>query len=339
VAKKLWLAVVLLPCLLGCLPPGPPDVKQPDKGYLFCFWNTENLFDDQLDNYSRTPDKEYDAWFAKNPDVLKQKLENLSSLLVELNEGRGPDILAIAEAEGPRAAELLEDALNKKLKDQNLHYNSVLVEEVKGGRHICTAIITRLPVNGCHLLDKRHRILEGYIVVDGHSLVVTVAHWTSRVSDDEGTGREKYADIIYNRFLEMYEKNKDVDWLLCGDFNDTPKDDSVVKNLHASGDRKAVMKGGSPPLLLDLLMDKDPLKYGTHSYHNNWFIFDHIVVSPGMLDNKGWQCDPDSVEVIRKSVDKKGRPDPFGSEKDKVPLTERGWSDHLPVTVRLKVVK
>jgi hypothetical protein len=45
------------------------------------------------------------------------------------------------------------------------------------------------------------------------------------------------------------------------------------------------------------------------------------------------------MQVIKKSADKKGRPDPFGSEKDKIPLAERGWSDHLPVTIRLKVNK
>jgi hypothetical protein len=338
-SKRLWPAALLLPWLLGCLPPGPPEVTQPRDGYLFCFWNVENLFDDHLDDYPRSPDREYDAWFARNPDVLARKLENLSSLLIGLNDGRGPDIICCAELEGERALELLRVALNKKLKDENLHYNNKLVKEVSVGRHICTGVITRLPVNGCHLLDSRRRILEGYIVVDGHSLVVTPSHWTSRVSDDTGEGRMKYADIIYGRFREMYETNKAVDWLVCGDFNDTPDDESVKKGLHSGGDPAAVALGGNPPPLFDPLMGKDSALFGTHAYRGKFFIFDQVLVSPGLLDSKGWQCEPDSVEVVKKSADKKGRPDPFGSEKDKIPLTERGWSDHFPVMLRLKVMK
>ena len=33
----------------------------------------------------------------------------------------------------------------------------------------------------------------------------------------------------------------------------------------------------------------------------------------------------------------KGRPLAFGTEREKVPLAQRGVSDHLPVTVRLHV--
>jgi hypothetical protein len=34
---------------------------------------------------------------------------------------------------------------------------------------------------------------------------------------------------------------------------------------------------------------------------------------------------------------KQGTPDDFGSPHDRDPLEERGYSDHFPVTVRLKV--
>src|SRR5262249_10335346 len=74
--------------------------------YLFCFWNVENFFDDKLDGYSHQPDKEYDAWFAESPKFLNMKLDHLSEALIALNDGRGPDILAIAECESQRAAEL-----------------------------------------------------------------------------------------------------------------------------------------------------------------------------------------------------------------------------------------
>jgi hypothetical protein len=125
---------------------------------------------------------------------------------------------------------------------------------------------------------------------------------------------------------------------VCGTFNDDPTDDSVKDILHATSDRTTVRRPGGDPLLLDLMMSKDPQTWGTYNYRGHWHIFDHIVISPGLLEDKGWRCDPDTVKVIRdKTADRKGRPDDFGSEHDKISLEERGYSDHFPVTVQLKV--
>ena len=80
------------------------------------------------------------------------------------------------------------------------------MRNVVGGRHISPAVLTRLPVDArrTQVLDKRRRILEVHIEVNGHDLVVLASHWTSRVSDKRGTGRDKYADEIYGRFHAMY---------------------------------------------------------------------------------------------------------------------------------------
>jgi hypothetical protein len=67
-------------------------------------------------------------------------------------------------------------------------------------------------------------------------------------------------------------------------------------------------------------------------------IFDQMVVSPGMLDDLGWSCDVASVRTINtlyRPGDRLKRPWRFGGEHDRFP--QRGYSDHFPVTVRLKV--
>jgi endonuclease/exonuclease/phosphatase family metal-dependent hydrolase len=333
------ITVLLLP---GCLQPSVPPPQATAAGeYLFCFWNVENFFDDKLDGWSDKPDKDYDAWFAQHPDVLRTKLDHLSSVLIELNSGRGPDILAIAECESQRAADLLRDALNARLPNESDHYSHVLFKDPKGGRHIATAIITRLHVHGnrTQLLGHRQRILEGHIDVNGHELIVIASHWTSRLTEKEGEerkghGRDDYADKIFGRFRAMFTSNPAADMLICGDFNDTPDAPSVTHNLHAVGDDAAV-RGAREPVLLDLFADKDPNRFGTH-YHNRWYIFDQIVVSPGLLDDRGWTCDPDSVTTVRATQrrgDRLGRPWSFGGPKH----GERGYSDHFPVTVKLRV--
>src|SRR5262249_60487611 len=117
------------------------------------------FFDDRDDHRSGA-DKSYDGWFAKNPQVLEQKLDHLSQALLKMNHGRGPDILAIVEVESARAAELLQEALNQRLKDPALYYKSVLMKNLAAGRHIAPAILTRLPVRAdrTRLVGKRQRI-------------------------------------------------------------------------------------------------------------------------------------------------------------------------------------
>jgi hypothetical protein len=58
-----------------------------------------------------------------------------------------------------------------------------------------------------------------------------------------------------------------------------------------------------------------------------------------MLGGGGWTCETETAKIVNdlteyKEGRQKGHPHRFGNEKDK---DERGWSDHFPVTVRLKV--
>lgn len=333
----LFLSLVLVLVLKPREPP-PSQLISPGS-YLFCFWNVENLFDDRDDRRGGPGDEEYDPWFARNPELLRQKLDHLCKALLGLNGGRGPDILAVAEVESERAANLLCQELNARLSDPSLHYGPPLMKEVSSGRHIAPAILTRLPAqrDRTHLLNPRLRILEGHLHVNGHQLVILASHWTSQVSDKKDVGREKYAKQLYGRFKEMYLSNPEVDVLICGDFNDPPDDPVVINHLHAVGDRAAVLRcPAEQPLLFNLFAGKDPKQFGT-LYHHRWFIYDQIVVSPGLLDDRGWSCEVDSVQTVRtlhRSDDSLRRPWSFGRAAEKGP---RGYSDHFPVTVQLKV--
>jgi endonuclease/exonuclease/phosphatase family metal-dependent hydrolase len=322
---------------LGCADSRPPASPPPNQDYLLCFWNVENLFDDHENDRLQVVDREYDRWFAKDQSALHLKMEHLSKALVEMNEGRGPDIIALAEVESQRAAEMLRDALNARLFDLSLHYSNVLFKDPHGGRNIATAIITRLPVKGnrTQLLGRRLRILEGHIEVNGHDLVILATHWTSRLTDKTGANRDKYADQIYGAFNAMYRTNPQVDFLVCGDFNDPPDAPSVTEHLHAVADHIFDVSAAKPQLL-DLFAGKDPDRYGTHFDQGKWYIFDQIVVSPGLLDKQGWSCDPSSVQVVNslfRPGDKHRRPWRFGNSH----THDHGYSDHFPVTARLQV--
>ena len=307
--------------------------------YLFCFWNVENLFDDQDDSRKTKGDKEYDGWFAEDKVALKQKLDNLAEVILGMNEGKGPDILALAEVESARAAELVQQTLNARLTNPALRYTTVLFLNSAGGRHISTAILTRLPVNKdkTRLLGHRLRILQGQIEVADRPLTVIASHWSSRISDKTGETRAKYADLIYGRYKGMFIANPKVDFLVCGDFNDNPDEPSVTQHLRATEDAAAVKSGGDEPKLFNLMGSL--WKNGSASIYNGAkpYLFDQICVSPGMLDNEGWSVVPDSAAVVPQMALANGRPNRFGGAKDKRPMSARGASDHFPVVVRLRV--
>lgn len=334
---------LLLAALSGCGKPGDflnDENEAGGKGgraIFFCFWNAENFFDDVDNNRKGPGDKEYDPWFAKHPDMLKLKLEKMTEALLKMNHGNGPDIIALVEVESVRAGELLKDALNAKLAAK-LAYTSVVMQELTAGRHIAPCIITRLPVvaDKTQLLGKRERILKAHLKVQEKELVVIVAHFTSRL-DGGGDRRAVYGDTIYGAYRAMHKNNPKVDVLVCGDFNDGPEDESIVNHLHAVGDRQEVLQAGNAPKLLNLLAGKDAKQYGTHYYSGKWLIFDQIMVSPGMLGAEGWSCDVSSVQAfnsLTKPGDKQGRPWRFGGPNEKGP---RGYSDHFPMTVQLRV--
>jgi endonuclease/exonuclease/phosphatase family metal-dependent hydrolase len=346
----LVLAVVLLAAVYLSPPgqqqpgadPSSAGPGQPTAGYLLCFWNCENLFDDHFDNRPSSADKPYDRWFADDAKARELKYGHLADALVKLNDGRGPDILAVVELESERSAEMLREALNARLADPALHYTEPLIKEVEGGRHIAPAVLTRLHArrDRTQLLGKgkRLRILEIHLEAGDHELVLVASHWTSRLSDDDGHSREKYADQIHGRYAAMVQSNPKVDFLVCGDFNDPPDAPSVTRGLHAGGDAAAVRRGGAEAPLLDLFANKSPDTFGTIYHKREWSIFDQIAVSPGLLDDEGWTCDVDSVATINTlTADNHGHPKAFGNEHFKGRPQDRGASDHFPVTVRLRV--
>jgi endonuclease/exonuclease/phosphatase family metal-dependent hydrolase len=318
-----------------------PAQTPKSRSFLFCFWNVENLFDDKPNPKLEKVDREFDTWYAKDPQALTMKLERIADVLLskEINGGKGPDILALAEVESLRAVELVRDALHKRLKDKSLHYKTVVFKDPQGGRSIATALLSRVPVTGTpKLLGRAQRILVVKLMEGKHELTVVASHWSSRVSDKTGRGRSSYAQLIHNDFKTAFRKDVAVDYLVCGDFNDTPSDDSVRRDLGAIGDLKKVLSvtRDDPPLFFNPLASFEKNNKGTHYFAGRAYVFDHICLSPGLLDGEGWAYVNNSATIIEK-LTFRGRPDRFGGPDDKRPWRNRGASDHYPVTIQLRV--
>jgi len=326
-----------------------PVARQAEE-YLFCFWNLENLFDDKDDKRNNI-DESYDDPFARDAKLRDLKYDHIASALLKMNGGKGPDVIALAEVESVRAADLLQQELNKKLKaakqDDKLQYKFLAMRNLDAGRHISTAIISRVNVAlpSIKMLGRQQRILETQLFVNGHVMTIISSHWTSQLKQSDGSngvsGREKYATVIYEHFRTATKKNPEVDYLVCGDFNDTPES-GPLKMLGALGDKnlvKPLVDKDQP--FLNLMAGKDPAKFGTIWYGGKPLIYDHVCVSAGLLDTKGWSVDPASVKTETDGLIRKGatRREPwrFGNPDKTTRPEERGYSDHFPVTVKIRV--
>jgi endonuclease/exonuclease/phosphatase family metal-dependent hydrolase len=319
--------------------PTVPSAATASAGeYLFCLWNVENLFDDFNDR--RGPeDEEYDDWFANNPEDLQRKLDRLTEALLRLNNGGGPDILCALEVESKRAAELLASSLNRRLAAGFSRYETVVMEPVAAGRHIAPAMISRLPLSSRHpprLPNPRQRILVAGVMAGGHELTIYATHWTSRRSDATGERRAAYADLVYGDANRIFTRNPKADIIVCGDFNDTPDDASVRVHLRTAN--WEAVRNSRELRFFNLLEGKDANRYGTH-FHHKLVIYDQICLSPGLLDEFAWTCDPNTLQVIHEGLrDPESRSlKPWSFGKSDRPLHRRGYSDHFPVVARFRV--
>jgi endonuclease/exonuclease/phosphatase family metal-dependent hydrolase len=324
----------------------PPVVGDGNPGsILLCAWNVENFFDDQDD--PKVHD-DMEDWFGTDPAAFRLKVDHLAEGLLKMNNGAGPDVACLCEVESDRCMKALQEAANAKLDAAGLgdrKYTATLFKGDNMGRHFAPGIMTRIGVTAdrTRKLGKTHngRLIEGHLHLNGHELIVIVAHWTSRVTDKEGQGgrRADYAQDIYGRVNEILHANADADVIVCGDFNDEFKDPSIQNDLHATDDPAAVRDSVKEPRLLDVMANWAAPSDPPGSIHGkgHWSVFDHICVARGLLDEKDWSCNPRTARVFAAKEmrhGKHGEPFAFGKKVHEGP---RGYSDHFPVIVQLTV--
>ena len=345
-------ALIYFTSLLGLFSPKPDTtvVGDGESSFTFCTWNVENLFDDRKDKRNSI-DTEYDTAFAEDAELRGLKYDRIAGALLKMNDGRGPDIIVGLEVESLRAAEMLQETLNKKLADakadDKLQYNHVAMKNLDGGRHIAPCVISRLAITPqlTRMHGRQLRILECHVNVNGHDLCIVASHWTSQLKQRDGSdgdsGRGKYAKAISDAFREASSKDPAIDFLVCGDFNDSPESEPVANELKAIGDRERVKPSATDPHLLNLMAGKDPDKFGTLFYAGRPKIYDHICVSAGMLDATGWSAEPDSVGTVTTGLTRvvatRREPFRFGNPGKDLRASDRGFSDHFPVVAKLKV--
>ncbi|NQV28522.1 MAG: hypothetical protein HQ518_29570 [Rhodopirellula sp.] len=304
------------------------------------FWNVENLFD-TIDDPKTEGDEEFTpgepkAWTETR---LELKLTNLARVIGDMNSGRGPDVLGLCEIENRTVLGMLVKHLKKTGRDYRIVH-----EDSPSYRGIDCALLydsktVKLDRSRIHRVEKfaTRDILEAEFTVDSKPFFVFVNHWPSRRNPD--ANRIEVASVLRRRIDQLLKSDPAVDVAILGDLNDTPSDPSVSKALRTWGNPDELRPGVLFNSMWKFHQEKDA---GTYVYQNKWDVLDHIILSPGMLDDQGVNWVRDSTQRVKADyqmfVSKTPGSIPRPSRSYLGPrFFGNGYSDHLPVECRLRV--
>jgi len=274
-----------------------------------------------------------------------------------MNENNGPDILGMCEVENRWVIEKLTDSL----KDLHQHKYEIVHADTKDDRGIDVAFvydakkfeIEKDSTNGeklifSHFIMKRKAtrdILQVNFKTKGldNRLVLIGNHWPSRSGGQYES--EPYRMIagetlsyFHQRILE--ENNKDEEGntaiLVMGDFNDEPFNRSVTDYSLATASMLKVKQSKDAPRLFNLMWPIMARGIGTFYYNNFPNLLDQFMISKGIVNGRKFKVQASEIVIFPEMV--KGRykqPIKFGRPSNKS-LNEKGFSDHLPISLTLE---
>jgi len=312
---------------------------------VFCvmFYNVENLFDTSDDPL--TQDDEFASGGMRNWNAfrLNDKLNKISKVIMTAGGYKLPAIVGLCEVEN---RSVLEQLVTKTPLDR-FNYR-IIHKDSPDGRGIDVALLYRPDVarplhytyhplisNTGDTLKSRE-ILEASFVAGVDTIHLFFNHWPSRYSGQAETESERLIAALTLRKAvdKLQEKAPTARIIIMGDFNDEPEDSSLKQGLRISRKDHPEVEGE----LVDLSIAWKPR--GTLKHQYNWQIFDQVIVSDELLHLSGVCCSTDDAEIVA--------PD-FLFENDDRWGGKRlhrtysgyqyvgGFSDHLPVVLKLRV--
>jgi hypothetical protein len=317
--------------------------------YDVAWWNVENLFDEQDAPPERRPEKvaraiadDIEGW---TPELRDRKIEQLSSVIARLHDGRGPDLLGVCEVENRFVLERLRDSVAARLG----RTYEIVHADTDDARGIDVAFLydTGLLSVGetfYHVVMRRNATREivqvNFRTGAGRDWVVFGNHWPSRSG-----GREEsagYRDIagetlayFHQRALEVL--GKDTPAMAMGDFNDEPFDTSLVTHALSTRQRRKVTGSDTVPRFWNLMWNPLGDPEGSFYFDNEPNVLDQFLANKNMAGTRSpLVVGEDSARIVRFDDTATGAyraPRPFGGMGKEV--DEGGFSDHFPITVQV----
>ncbi len=311
--------------------------------HYITWWNVENLFDERDAPAQRRPEdlkRKIQADLKKwTPDVLDRKLDQLASVIHQVNEGAGPDILGVCEVENAHVLHRLIEKVNVGRNYKLIHH------DMSDNRGIDVAFIydgdkyEYVPDSFFHYpVIKRYPTREivqaGLKTEKGNELVLLGNHWPSRSAGQfESEPFRILAAETLSYFMERIQaiKGSDVPVVVMGDFNDEPHNRSLTDYALSTMDREKVVYARNPALY-NLMWELLGRRRGSYVYGGVPMMIDQFLVSKGIAKKSGrFELNEQKVRIETFPGMVSGRYDTpirFGQSDPNLD----GYSDHLPIS-------
>ena len=306
------------------------------------FYNVENLFD-TLDAEGKS-DAEYTPGSEKNWNTEKyyHKLSQLSKVIAAADTGFFPELIALSEIENAEVVlDLAKTDLLKDQKYQLIHQESpdqrgidvALMHTNKYSPLYSEFVLVDLPGARTNTRD----ILYSKGVLYNDTVHLFVNHWPSRYGGKEKSDPKRaFTAAVLREKVDSIQKSEDrAQIIIMGDFNDYPADSSLSYVLAA---KESLSE--DPDELVNLAWKAELAGKGSYNYKGHWGCLDQFIVS-GNLFSSNLKADYSSYIIVKKEwmlyTNKKGEQSPSRTYGGKNHYG--GYSDHLPVLLKLEMVK
>ncbi|MFM7683034.1 MAG: endonuclease/exonuclease/phosphatase family protein [Bacteroidota bacterium] len=294
------------------------------KTTKIAFYNTENYFDTidgSNDDAEYLPSSKLKWDKAKYEDKRKHVVEVIQAL-------NYPTLIGFCEIENKF---VLDDLIqsNKKLKNYKpVHFDSPDLRGIDVGFIYNSSLLKLLNSGNIRFTlpgdtEPRSRdIVWAKFAFKKDTIFAMVNHWPSRRTNDSEPKRVKAAESARMYIDSVLNVNPNAKIVFMGDLNDHPEDKAP-----------SLIAEKLTPMILKTSGEFG----GTHTYKGEWGILDHIMVSKGFTSGK-LSVIPSSGKINSFEFlmeEYKGNKQPkrtFVGEK-----YLGGYSDHLPVSIDLKI--
>lgn len=337
---------LLIPLLLLALSPSA-FAQQEYKVGAVGFYNFENLFDTLDTEDVRDTEFTPDGSKVWNTERYQEKLTHLAQVVAELGADITPDGLAVLGVSEVENRSVLEDFVKHPLiKDRNYQ---IVHQESPDERGIDVALL----YNPKYFKLKGHKNMHVELYrsngerdytrdvllvsgeFDGELMHFMVNHWPSRSGGEAASQhkRNKAAMVCKAAADSIFAEDPKAKVIIMGDLNDDPISPSVKEVIGAKFNRRRVRKGEFYNPMYELYRKG----IGTLAYRDAWSLFDQLLLSDGLLDERqdGYQFFKVRIHNPKYLLQKHGRFKgyPFRTFGGNEYLG--GYSDHFPVYVFL----
>ncbi|MFN1216691.1 endonuclease/exonuclease/phosphatase family protein [Chryseobacterium kwangjuense] len=310
---------------------------------MFSFYNVENLFlPDPKPVHRLDPTRSgLRNWDEKR---YKNKLFKISHVFQLMKEENGvlPFLIGLSEVSGRKVLEDLVEmepfnseygivhynSMDERKVDVALLYDKSKVEIIDS--ETITFFFEIINKKNTENYDTTRDVLFSKVKYKGTVINVFIAHLPSkREKDVNKPKRDFILNEVQSRIVKIIHEEKE-HVILCGDFNENPDDEKLVKILYDNDHEKVLVNP-----FLELFSTRN---YSTFHYKSG-LLYDQIIMSESLFGNDTLVFQNaqifNSEKISSRTRNFEGRP--FRTYAGTRYLG--GYSDHFPVFVKFKETK